>query len=1655
MFSTWFSEHRPRASRAWVAVASGLVVLAMLAASTAPFVFPAPSASPSLAGRPSGSPAAAGDWTALELPPHQPIAELIPEATAGGRISVDGALTLRSLTSAPAAELAGRLRVDPPIDLAVAPGSSADAVSVRPREPLAPNASYRFQLATPDGALAEEWSFRTGGPLHVVAMLPDDRSTQVPVDTGIEIEFDQDGVVDVASHVSIEPAVAGRFEQHGRTWAFVPSADLEPATLYTVTVRPGVAIEGTEHVLETEARSAFETAAQESTDDASTVVFERSIAEALPDEAPVIAVDVRGPVEQGAARDYPVTVHQLTTLDAAMAAAETLSVDRRWATWSSTGNVDTAGLDQVAAFDATVTTDELGSRLALPTGLAAGWYLLSVAQPGRDAQLLLQVTDLGVYALASRTSTVAWVNDLTREAPVRGAEITLVDGPALGATDADGLLEAATPDGLEALGGSAAGARLLLVTASDGRRVIAPLSADWAWYAGDDPSSRWWLMLATDRLAYRHNDTIHAWGLVRSRADRSVPEQVELRLVAGLDTQGPPLARVSVTPTQRGVVVGDLPIRDLPAGQYAVALFAGGEAVATAAISVTDIRKPTFRIGVETDRHAYIHGDRIEAAAEATFYDGTAAPGMDLRLYASGVSTEEERVVTAGSDGRATHAYEAVAPDGYLASGHLAATPAAPEQGSSEGSTRFVVFPSSVWLAAEAELGSRSLEISGRLSRVDLVEAETQVQVNGWVDDAAGPGISGEVTVAVDRVTWNPVRTGTTYDFLLKRTVPQFRYDRVVERIGTFRPRAGADGRFAVSVPVQDVETGSFEVALTAADAEGRVVRQSAYAATSLDVPTSVSYPYLEDRLYCGSGVTREAALDQQLSLTVYDGDGSPSDGRTLFVVGRLGIDQAVVTSESSLERRFRDGDLPSLTVRAIRFTAAGYVVTNDVLVRPEPGAREIDVTLEPDEERYAPGDSAAVTIRTTGPDGRPISADVVVQAVDMKLFAIGAAGEVDTSGLMAPASAGFLGSYASHRVPTPRFGDGCGATTGGGDAEIRDDFADVATFQLVSTDADGRGTASFELPDDLTSWGVAAAAFAAGLESGTEAIEMPVGLPFFVDATLASEYLAGEDAVVRLLAHGDALSVGDAIRFTVSAPSLDMAEATVEGTAFEAATVALPTLTLGDHRLTISAERVGAGPTLRDGIARTIRVVPTRLRTLHTDYDLLTDELALPGGGGLTTYVVTDAGRGALLRPLQELAANPSARFDTILAADLARELLIEEFDADEASLPGSGLEGLPLPSEDGIALLPYAAPDLLLTAKSAMVAGDQLRPDALSAALRTWADAPETARDRRIIALAGLASLGHDVTTELAAFEPDDLTVRERVWLALGLLAAGDEPTARAIERAVLTAHGQRLGPWVRLDAGAETPETAETTASMLLLAARLRDPIATDISRYLLDNPSTEAVSVLEQIGYIQSAIQWLPRPAARIAWTVDGERHEETIEPGGSFTVVVSAAQRRSLELERLEGDLAVASSWAGEARYDDLPDDPLVSIERTVTPAAEARANQLVRVVLNVQVETGAPRGCFQVTDLLPSGLAPVVATAYGFALEDEPTVIAPYEVEGQRVSWCVDPSRQTAQLGYWARVVSSGTYRWEPAVVQSVAAPAVGSATAPVPYRIR
>jgi hypothetical protein len=310
----------------------------------------------------------------------------------------------------------------------------------------------------------------------------------------------------------------------------------------------------------------------------------------------------------------------------------------------------------------------------------------------------------------------------------------------------------------------------------------------------------------------------------------------------------------------------------------------------------------------------------------------------------------------------------------------------------------------------------------------------------------------------------------------------------------------------------------------------------------------------------------------------------------------------------------------------------------------------------------------------------------------------------------------------------------------------------------------------------------------------------------------------------------------------------------------------------------------------------------------------------------------------------------------------------------------------------------------------------------------------------------------LGDDVLLSLQDYLDDTaLSVYERLLLGIGLAEAGDEAAALELERALLAEHGQQLGRWVRLwDEGDDRPaqRSPELTALLSILAAGVGDDLVAEAAdAYVADNPPPETLANLQRIAYISRVIARTPAAAASFSWQLDDEPQTVELAPGESHRLALTAPQRESLRLSPLTGSLGVASSWREPLEPASVAEDESIVVRRSVSPAGPIRSSDLVDVTLTVDLGPAAVDDCYLVTEVAPSGMAPLRegTTWRPRRGQDADARVGqlPWSIAGQQVSWCVWPdSRKPVQtLRYRARVVNSGSFLWEPAVVQSTRAP--------------
>jgi len=1622
------------------------------------------------------------DWRRVAVLPADDCFSLSPTVEDVSGIAPESEFLLVSKDPLDAASLAERIKSEPALKLEVKPSGSDQAsarpggnaeyrYSIQPMEAMAPGQVYRFTLLDSAGETPlRTWAFQTQSVLRVVQTLPADQSTEVPLNIGIELTFSHGGVDGVQERWEIDPPVQGRFEVHKRVVVFVPK-ELQANTLYTVTLKPGVTVLGSELEITADFRFRFETGSGDRTGETPggppRLQFSRLTWESSTGEPPALALFG---YDAGPAKlTLPFTVYRFAGADEFLAALDEFTSVPTWASFTrSRMTVDTGGLEKAASFDADLPQiGEYGDRYVLfPEPLPAGYYLVEATFEKRQLQTLLQVADVAAYVSLSGTRTIVWANDVVAKSPLRGATVTATDATLSAATDAAGVAVFDTPKDLIELRSSPYGYTTketvgnLIVTTADGRKVIVPLADIFSQYkyfgfreygfVGDP--SLYWRFLYTDRHLYRPSDTVSFWGIVRRRESPPPSQELVVEITGsrydekGFYQSSVVIASRVLTTTAAGTFLGQLPMEGVSPGYYELRARAGEQVIASTYVEVADFVKPSYMLDVIPSRRAVFAGDKAEYEVRASFFDGSPVPNLELRI----TDKSGEGTLTTDESGKAVYSHTASLDGGYGAYSmdFLNVAPKLAEEGEITGSAWVQVFPAALTVDAEATIADGTATVNGTVSEVDLERLNSDAAA-AMGDYRGGPAPGRTVTADIVQYSYERIETGESYDFIAKIVRKTYRYQQISTRIGSERVRSAADGTFTLSFLAR--EENSYEVTLSVTDDAGRSFKTQAYAYSPFN------YYGMEPVLVADG--QEPYAIGDDVAVTMTLGDQTlpvGGDNRYLFYLAQNGIRSHAVSDSPRYSFPFSESDVPNVSVMAVRFTGSTYQeVGYPYSAQFDWSARELTVNVQPGKDRYAPGEDATLEVTVTDREGQPVQAEVLLSAVDEAVFRLqGEAYFYDLSileTLYTAVSSGILRTYASHQYPL----SSTGAEKGGGGGD-RDNFKDVALFQSVTTDAKGHGTATFQLPDNITSWRVTALALSPDLHAGTGLGFIPVGLPLFVDVAMNSSYLSTDVPSVKVRAFGEAVAAGDDVTFQISSPTLTTLPITVTGEAFEPVDVALPALTEGRHELTFAASAKG----LKDSVVRSITVVPSRLlRDESHFYELQPGQAAVLQGaaGGRTTVVLSDHNRGRYYPVLRSLSWTYGDRLDQMLARNLAQELLLQHF-GEQSDFPAQFTASAYQTVDGGIAIFPFADDDLALSARAAALAPERFGQQTLSGYFQKVIDDPEESRERVLIALYGQAVLGQPVLTQVQATAGlDDLSPRERLYTGLAAAELGDEGTARAVYGKIIADFGERRGQALRINVGKDQDDILEATSLAAILAATLRDDYAPLLFDYTLSNYRHETLIELEQISYLAAALPGLSSTPVRFAYVLHGETVQGQLERGESRTLLVDPEELASLDLAAVDGMVGVTTSYLAPFDPASVEPDPEVSLQRSYPGQADdavtLREGSLVRISLSWKLGAKAVDGCYQVSDLLPSGLRPVTRL-FEQGIRDT-TVSYPYLIEGQRVSFCVARGEPNRPLVYYARVVGTGTYTVEPAVIQSQRANESMNVTGSIQAQIR
>ena len=776
--------------------------------------------------------------------------------------------------------------------------------------------------------------------------------------------------------------------------------------------------------------------------------------------------------------------------------------------------------------------------------LPPGLYVVEAVSGKVSSRTTFLVTRLGLVAKNTAAETLLFAADLADGRSREGVEIRSVPvspgasaaAETAGATDAAGLIT------LRSRGGG-----IRIVGKKDGNLAFLNLAKQ----KGDDAGPPLKGYLYTERPAYRPGQTVYFKGVLRKGVGEgyALPGVDKVRVTV-TDSGDQTLMEKEYGVSGRGSFNGEFNLPSQPSlGDYTLKAESEEKSWQTT-FKVLEYRKPEFEVTASAPARFYVGGDAVPVSLRARYYFG--APVADAkvtwRIYAAPYyRPDDDR--DSGEDDEDGARYGGYAD--FLGEGE-AATDAAGDALITLP-TEAVEHPRAC--TVEFDVTDTAGRVVSSTARFTLTPSLIDVSVRP-LTYLSSPGRSTDIAVTAGTWEGKPLRAG------LLVSVEEEIYDKKTH-ISSFRKvderevATGADGRavFGQVFP----RPGYWRVTAATTDERGLkavgtgwiwVWRQgfawdTSYRELEIELDKKIYHPGETARL-----IVKSPAAGASLLLSV--------EGREIYSRRVVPMNGSVEVVEIPVN----ESHAPYVFVSAVMIHKGRFYSRNRTL-RVDSRPDLLELKVESDKPVYAPGETVRLSVAASGNDGRARDAELSVAVVDEALYAVAPE--------RGPEIYRFFRGTREHLVMTfnsfPRVYLGGAPKAGAAPpmekelarVKVRKVFKDTAFWlPVLSTGTDGRATAEFALPDNLTTWRATAVGHDDQSEFGTG----------------RHKFISRLDVMARLQPPRF-LTVGDEIRIPGIITNMTDAERKVNGV-FEAEGLSLPEESRFDGR-------VAAGGTLRE----------------------------------------------------------------------------------------------------------------------------------------------------------------------------------------------------------------------------------------------------------------------------------------------------------------------------------------------------------------------------------------------------------------------------------------------------------------------------------------
>lgn len=706
--------------------------------------------------------------------------------------------------------------------------------------------------------------------------------------------------------------------------------------------------------------------------------------------------------------------------------------------------------------------------LQVKTALPTGGYCVEVKGADRIiSRKFFSLTTVGVVMKRSQESIGAYVTSLVDNVPIKGAKIALFDTTpkkkkrnrykpperleelpvgvvAQGVTDENGIFRKNIRSG-----------RYLsaIVIAADGSYAICATGSPSTFLREQKK-----YFIYTDRPVYRAGDTVKYKIIAKNRMERFVPVRGEKVFFSIINrAMDKVLKEGSDTLDEWGTSEGEITIpgdanlgtHEIVAGPTEKQLYARGT------FYIEQYRKPEFKIDITSSRDYFINGDIAEFKVESKYFFGAPLGGalVRYRFYETRLR-DSDTTYWWEEDYAGSGSYNRIIMEGEKYADRDGITVLRLHAGD---------YPFDREITCEATVVDRSnVSITSR-TKVRVGRGEFYIKIEPARNFFAG-GEKKEVKIRT------LTHTGTPYSAKLK--VEAFRYIwKPWQRVYVHDSRpvysrqvtTNREGNAVVDLPRQFTSYGEFDLVITGVDRKDNVIRGSrviwvygtagqtaASRFKNLEVSVSTEELPGPGKVTC---LVKSRYTDAYACITL--------EGRDVYQTKVIKMTGNIMPVEFTVKKEYAPNLYVTATMQRKR-----ALYTSTAMVSLPVLDTGLSLSIEPDREKYGPGETVRVVLKAKDEGGRPIKADISLAAVDEAIFHV----RRDHT----PPMKDFFYSKISNWVLTS-YSYPITVLAGASKddrVEVREKFEDTAFWRArIRTGDDGVARLEFPLPDNLTTW--------------------------------------------------------------------------------------------------------------------------------------------------------------------------------------------------------------------------------------------------------------------------------------------------------------------------------------------------------------------------------------------------------------------------------------------------------------------------------------------------------------------------------------------------------------------------------------------------------